>query len=360
MSVSELCVYFVFRLLWKSPCPCCLWNWSLFLLVLYNSKFLEDDCGMNEMQKIDNQKRVPVIQMYSMCQEACVSRGSAWNQNLKSLHVDWNVKTISHCDLFPTSWTSPESFIEFICSCISSNCEVNLCIVSWFSFNFSMNIHQLLVLEISSLSPTHEHYEFVSRRSFSFIDNSFCRRACSLRDSIYPRWASSNSNLWAQACRWSSSTQFLRDPTWCSCFTSSDLACLNRWSSLPSRRDLPNFDGSAYLKIELSIWFPGSSIPDENTGFGFQEARGSWDEFDIRLSLLEWSAQVCCAVAPLFCIVTASGFPEAVGLREESEIHPRSRIYSSKASIFRHSPSSRSKSALLSPESWSECVCVWM
>ena len=34
--------------------------------------------------------------------------------------------------------------------------------------------------------------------------------------------------------------QLLRDPTWCSCFKSSDLTRLNKWSLLPSWRDLLN------------------------------------------------------------------------------------------------------------------------
>ena len=39
--------------------------------------------------------------MYSMCQEARVCRGSAWNENLESLQADWKRKTISHCNLIP-------------------------------------------------------------------------------------------------------------------------------------------------------------------------------------------------------------------------------------------------------------------
>ena len=46
-------------------------------------------------------KRFPVIPMYSMCQEAGVCRGSAWNENLESLLADWKGKTISHCNLIP-------------------------------------------------------------------------------------------------------------------------------------------------------------------------------------------------------------------------------------------------------------------
>ena len=58
--------------------------------------------------------------MYSMCQEAGVCRRSAWNENLESLQVDWERKTVSHCDLIPLLESLPESFIEFICPRISA------------------------------------------------------------------------------------------------------------------------------------------------------------------------------------------------------------------------------------------------
>ena len=38
---------------------------------------------------------------------------------------------------------------------------------------------------------------WVSRSAFSFMTYSSCSRTCSLRDSAYPKWASSNSNRWA-------------------------------------------------------------------------------------------------------------------------------------------------------------------
>ena len=40
-----------------------------------------------------------LIRMYSMCQVANVCRGSAWNENLESLQVDWKRKTIFHYNL---------------------------------------------------------------------------------------------------------------------------------------------------------------------------------------------------------------------------------------------------------------------
>ena len=36
-----------------------------------------------------------------MYQMASVCRSSAWNKNLEALLVDWERKTISHCDLIP-------------------------------------------------------------------------------------------------------------------------------------------------------------------------------------------------------------------------------------------------------------------
>ena len=59
-----------------------------------------------------------------------------------------------------TSWNSPESFTEFVCSCKSCKCEVSLCIVSWLSRIFVLRIHQLVVLELFSFLPTHEHFVF--------------------------------------------------------------------------------------------------------------------------------------------------------------------------------------------------------
>ena len=73
----------------------------LVLIVVRKGEFLEDDLGVNSMLKIDYQKRCPVIPLYSMCQEAGVSRGPAWNENLESLQLDWKCKTISHCNLIP-------------------------------------------------------------------------------------------------------------------------------------------------------------------------------------------------------------------------------------------------------------------
>ena len=69
----------------------------LSLFVLRKSEFLDNDFGTNQTQNINFQKRFPVVQMHSMCQVAGVCRGD----NLEALLVDWERKTISHCDLIP-------------------------------------------------------------------------------------------------------------------------------------------------------------------------------------------------------------------------------------------------------------------
>ena len=128
--------------------------------------------------------------------------------------------------------------------------ELSLCIVSWLSLKFwtenssTRNSWAPFISPISCIFLI-----WVSRSAFSFITNSSCSRTCSLRDSTYPWWASCNSNRWAQVCRWSSFLQLLRDSTLCSCFKSSDLAWVSKWSLFPSRRDFAIFAGLENLKI---------------------------------------------------------------------------------------------------------------
>ena len=220
--------------------------------------------------------------------------------------------------------------MEFICSCISCNGEVSLCIVSWLCLNFctlNSSTRSSWALFISPISWKFRIW--VSRSTFSFIDNSSCSRAFSLRDSKNPWWEScnSNSNLWAWACCWSSLIPLWRDPTWCSCFTSSDLAWLSKWSLLPSRRDLPNFDGSAYLKIEVSNWSPGSLLLDESTASDLPDALGSWVEHDIKLSPLEWSAWIRCALAPSLLYCLCFWFPWNRGSSRRVNIFSLARVY---------------------------------
>ena len=317
----------------------------LVLFVVRQSEFLKEDLGVNQTWKNDYQKRFPVIPMYSMCSGAGVCRGSAQNENLESRLVDWKRKTISNrivvtagrletCDSLPlwfdsTSGNSPESFTEFICSCISCICEVSFCIVSWLSLNFCTENSSTRNSWALFISPISWKFRIWVSRSFvpsEMIDSS-SGRGCSLRDSIYPCWASSNSNLSAKVCCWSSLMHLLRDSTWSSCFTISDLAWLSKWSLFASRRDLPRFDGSAFLKIELLIRFHRSSLPDENIAARFPDSLGSWDELDIKLSL------------------------RSAWVRLDDLQSSRPCTYSGEASIFRCSPSSRSESAMLSAES---------
>ena len=166
MSALELCLYFACHLLRKESPSLSLVELALVLFVVRQSEFLEDDLGVNQMQKIDYQKRFPVIQTYSMCQEAGVCRGSAWNENLESLQVHWKRKTISHCNLIPLL----KILLEFICSCISCNWEVSFCIDSWFSLFFCTDIVNSQFL--NSLHFSH----FVHTSDLSISENLFLLR----------------------------------------------------------------------------------------------------------------------------------------------------------------------------------------
>ena len=103
---------------------------------------------------------------------------------------------------------------------------------------------------------------WVSWSAFSFMTKSSCSRTCSLRDSAYPKWAS--SNRWAQVFRWSSLVQVLRDPTLYSCFMSPDLAPASKWSLFPSRRDFATFTRLENLKngslLPKTCWWTGHQV----------------------------------------------------------------------------------------------------
>ena len=85
----------------KTPRPCSLWNWSSFSLWCARVNSLRMISGWIKRRELITKKRFPVVPMYSMCQEAGVCRGSAWNENLESLQADWKSEIISHCDLIP-------------------------------------------------------------------------------------------------------------------------------------------------------------------------------------------------------------------------------------------------------------------
>ena len=122
-----------------------------------------------------------------MCQAAIFCRGWAKHENSESSQVDWKVETIFHCNLIQYLGKSPELFIEFICSCICCNWEASCWMVSWFSFNFCV--------ENSSTCCTCAPFIFsnscilricLSRRAFSFRNNSSCNRVYSRLESTNP------------------------------------------------------------------------------------------------------------------------------------------------------------------------------
>ena len=158
---------------------------------------------------------------------------------------------------------------------------------------------------------------FVHASDLSISENLFLHRFFFLCTNLFS--SRFNKSVLCVLYFQSLSMQLLRDSTWCSCFVSSDLARLSKRSLLPSRRDLPRFDGSLFSKKELLNWFSGSSLLNENI---------------------------------------AARFTCAIGIRDDSQ-SSRLCIYSGEASIFRSSPSSRSESAMLSAESSSECICDW-
>ena len=150
-------------------------------------------------------------------------------------------------------------------------------IVSWFSFSFcteTPSTRSSWAFFIFPISCIFRIWEF--RITFSFIDNSYCDRTCSRRDSTNPYCASCTANLGASVCGCSSLMHLLRDSTCSSWFVRSDLAWLSKWSLSPSRSDPLRFDRLAFLNAELLSRFPCS---DENNASGFPEA--FWPDFRI-------------------------------------------------------------------------------
>ena len=237
-----------------------------------------------------------------------------WNRCWLTGNV-WQSRTVIRFHFLKLTWI----FFQFICPCISCICEVSFCTLSLLSLTFckeNSSTHDSWALFISPIPCIFRIW--VSPSTFSFIDNSSCRRTCSRRRverpvvPIFER-------------------KFVAEAHWCNQLL----------------RDLPKFDGSAFLKTELLNWFCGSSLPNENNAAGFPGALGSWGELDIKLFLK--SAWVGFALAPLTCN-NAAGFSGAIGIREDSQ-SSRLCIFRCEASIFRSSPSSRSESAMLSAES---------
>ena len=73
----------------------------LSLFAFHLGEFLEKDFRENQVWKIDYLKRFPVTRVHSMYQMASICCGSAWNENLESLLVDWERETISQCNSIP-------------------------------------------------------------------------------------------------------------------------------------------------------------------------------------------------------------------------------------------------------------------
>ena len=157
---------------------------------------------------MDFQKRSPVLRIDSMYQAAIFCRGWAKHEYSESLQVDWKRGTTLHKNLIPR------------------NCEVSCWIVSWFSLIFWIDISStfwtcaLFIFSNSCILRI-----CVSRRAFSFRNNSSCNRACSRRDvrlvmpCIMPPFFFCKSLM-----------HLLSDSTWTSLLARSVLARFNKWS----------------------------------------------------------------------------------------------------------------------------------
>ena len=111
-------------------------------------------------------------------------------------------------------------------------------------------------------------------------------------------------------------------PTWCSCFISSDLAWLSKWYLLRARRDLPQFGGSANLKIEPSNWFPGSLLLDKYIASGFTRCSRLW-RWTWHQALSSWviSLSTLCTCSSLLCYY-CFWFPWSCGSSRRVRISP--------------------------------------
>ena len=184
-----------------------------------SEEFLDNASAMNRTWDVDYQKRFPVSQTNSMYQVACFGRGSTQIVDLERLPVDWENISLSQFSTairFYLLKNSLESFIQFVLSCKTPpriSWTLLNCLISW-----------MCLIR-------------VFRSVLSLRANSSSNLTCSLRDSSYPKWASSNSNRWEWACRWSSSMQASRESTLQSCFMISDFASASMWSLWPSKID---------------------------------------------------------------------------------------------------------------------------
>ena len=157
--------------------------------------------------------------------------------------------------------------------------------------------------------------------------------------------------------RWSSPTQLLRDPTWCSCSHTFRFCMTEQMIFIAFNQEeiFPDLTGQRVWKQNSWIGFLVRSLPWWQTMQQVScSALCSWDELDNKLALLEWSASVrLCTCSSFLYYNPQQVSPVLTGSFERSwtVFTIALCIYSGEASIFRSSPSSRSESAMLSAES---------
>ena len=95
-----------------------------------------------------------------MCQVASVCRGSAWNENLESLLVDWKLETISHYNSIP--------HLEILQNHSKNSSDLAFpatekWAAEWsrdFLLSFALRLHPFVVLKLSSFLPFRAHFGF--------------------------------------------------------------------------------------------------------------------------------------------------------------------------------------------------------
>ena len=142
----------------KKFCPCNFWNWSTFSLYVVRLNSLR---MISVLLNVENW----LPKAFSCNPDVChVFRGKRLSLLSTERELGIIAGWLETWDNLPpkfysASWNSPESFIEFICSCMSCNWEVSLCIVSWLSLNFFvLRIRELVVLALSSFLPFRAYF----------------------------------------------------------------------------------------------------------------------------------------------------------------------------------------------------------
>ena len=167
----------------------------------------------------------------------------------------------------------------------------------------------------------------VSRRAYSFRNNSICNRVCSRRDSTNSFWTSCSALFCASVRCCKLLMHFYWESTWISFLARSDLSWFSKWFLLPAGRVPFKFYNSTY-------------------GFSVHHVIGeTMQPVSQKLYDLLMNNETLVHL-PLSWTTIASGFPEALW------------AYSDEVSNFFISPSSRSESAMLSIDS-SKCIWDW-